>query len=88
MENNKIRARLLITIDKSAAVTETTVDFFDETGSYFSGITIRADGKISIHVEGVDKDVDFEDPRQLLQALQIASRSITNYTTTNPAGEI
>jgi len=96
MGNSKIRAQLLITIDRSATVTETTVDFFDEEGSYFSGITFWADGKIAIHARDENKDIKFEDPRQLFQVLQAVSKSINNptinktenYTITNPAGEI
>ena len=69
-KNNTTRARLLVTTDNTSAKGESTIDFFDKNGRYFSGITVSADGKISVHVEGVNKDVEFEDPQQLHQALR------------------
>jgi len=56
-------ARLLVTTDNTFMEGETTVDFFDKEGHYFSGITIRANGEIWIHTEGVNKDVKFKDPK-------------------------
>ena len=93
MENNKIRASLLVTTDGTFTMGDTIIEFFDKDGHYIGQITAWADGKIWAEAEDTDEEFRFESPQEFFRAIHEVGvkqkeKTITNYTTTNPAGEI